>query len=1033
MKTIFYIFFCSLAAMAAKAQTSQISIGSAGTNEFFNDVKFDATGGGVVKVGVKNSNNGNGNDCYIVKLDANRQIAWQKVLSNAGDDAYYRVVVCANGDYLAIGQTFAIGARRGIVHRINAATGAIIWTRISANTPGGELFWDGLELPNHNIVLVGADNYQVGGSNGFIIQMTQDGGQIRSGISNWPTADEFRTVNLLPNGNLLVGGFYNTGGNYAAVMLEIDPNDRNIILSQNSYNIGMSLPGGVGFVNSIWVNQGYVKDNTVIFSMYLFQGYGTAANQAVCVYDQTTKALTGKVYYHNGNNNAYAYSIYPVTANDLLVTQSFTGPSAVYISRINNGNTVFNKKINNAVKYISNTAVNTSGQAVFSGAYSGAAGTDDGYDLFSNTDITPGTTDCAINDISNLAAIPISLPANQSNAITFNAFGVVAQPVSVTEIQTTDAAATICSSILPGTGTGLQGTYYRGMYLSGSPLLNRIDPSIDFEFTYSKQPVVLSPAPGVVPEDEYSVRWTGQVQPMYSENYTFSVLSDDGVRLWVNGVQLIDNWTNQSATEKSGSIQLQAGQKYDIKLEYYEHAGEAVTKLYWSGNSTAKQIIPSSQLYPSGVPPVTGGGNGLLGTYYNGINLAGAPLLSRIDPTVNMELTYSKQPVILSPAPGIVPEDMFSVRWSGKVMPLYSETYTFYAATDDGVRLWVNGVKLIDNWVNQGTTEAAASISLSAGQQYDIVLEYYENTGEAVAKLLWSGASTPKSIIPQAQLYPGEIPAAGSGTGTGLRGYYYPGIYLGNAVNGENTGATPLLTRIDTTVDFELTYSKQPVVLSPAPGIVPEDMFSVSWAGQVEAPLSETFTFYTACDDGVRLFVGDRALIENWQNQGVTETSNTIDMIAGRKYNIYMQYYEYTGEAVAKLYWSSPSIPKQIVPKSRLYPAALSNARTMDNSTALRVTPLTANENTAPVFGAVLQPNPVKTGQAARLQVTSNKTGKVIVTVLGSNGNRVSNRSFNLVKGVNSTNISTSGLTQGLYFVNITGGDKPITVKLVVE
>ncbi len=1032
MKKI-YILLCSLAALGANAQSTQITIGSAGANESFNDVKFDPAGGGVVKVGVKNSNNGNGNDCYIVKLDASNHIVWQKVFSNVGDDAFYRVVICANGDYLAIGQTFDIGARRGIVHRINPATGAIVWTRISANTPGGELFWDGLELPNHNIVLVGADNYQVSGSNGFIMQMTQDGAQIRSGISNWPTADEFRTVNLLPNGNLLVGGFYNTGGNYAAVMLEIDPNDRNIILSQSSYNIGMSLPGGVGFVNSIWFNQGYVKNNTVIFTMSLFQGYGTASNHAVCVYDQTTKALTGKVYYHNGNNNAYAYSIYPVTANDLLITQSFNSPAAVYVSRVTNGNTVFNKKINNAVKYIANTDMATTGQTVFAGAYATATGNDDGYGLFSNADLQSGTTTCAISDTNNLAAIPLSLPATQSNAITFNPFGVVTTPVTVTEVQPADVVTAICTSVLPGTGTGLQGTYYKGIYLSGSPLLNRIDPSIDFEFTYSKQPVVLSPAPGVVPEDEYSVRWTGQVQPLYSENYTFSVLSDDGVRLWVNGVQLIDNWTNQSATEKSGSIVLQAGQKYDIKLEYYENAGEAVTKLYWSGNNTAKQIIPQSQLYPLSTPPPADAGTGLLGTYYNGINLAGTPLLSRIDPTVNMELTYSKQPLVLSPAPGIVPEDLFSVRWSGQVQAKLSEAYTFYLQSDDGVRLWVNGVKLIDNWVNQGTTETSASINLTAGQKYNIVVEYYENTGEAVAKLLWSSAGTPKSIIPQSQLYPAAMPPAGEGSGTGLRGYYYDNIYLGNAVNGNNTGTLPVLTRIDSTINFELTYSKQPVILSPAPGIVPEDMFSVRWAGQVEAPYTETFTFYTACDDGTRLYVDGLPLIDNWQNQGVTETSNTIDMIAGRKYDIFMHYYEYAGEAVAKLYWSSPSTPKQIVPKSRLYPAAISNARSLDNSAALKAIPFTANDRAVTAFSAVLQPNPVKSGQAARLQVNSLKTGSVTVTVMGSNGNRISTRSMNLAKGSNSASISTSGLTQGLYFVNITGGDKPITVKLVVE
>ena len=239
------------------------------------------------------------------------------------------------------------------------------------------------------------------------------------------------------------------------------------------------------------------------------------------------------------------------------------------------------------------------------------------------------------------------------------------------------------------------------------------------------------------------MRWSGQVKAAYSETYTFYATTDDGVRLWVNGMQLVNNWINQSATEKSGTITLAAGQKYDIVMEYYQGTGYAVAKLAWSGASTAKAIIPASRLFP----PDINNGIGLQGVYYNNITLTGTPVITRVDPTVNYDFVYQQA------APGVNLEN-YSVRWSGQVKAAYSETYTFYATTDDGVRLWVNGVQLVNNWINQSATEKSGTITLAAGQKYDIVMEYFQGTGYAVAKLAWSSASTPKAIIPASQLYP---------------------------------------------------------------------------------------------------------------------------------------------------------------------------------------------------------------------------------------------------------------------------------------
>ncbi|MFO8008227.1 MAG: PA14 domain-containing protein, partial [Candidatus Brocadiia bacterium] len=149
--------------------------------------------------------------------------------------------------------------------------------------------------------------------------------------------------------------------------------------------------------------------------------------------------------------------------------------------------------------------------------------------------------------------------------------------------------ATTQSGPGPGDGDGLTGDYYDNMDFT-SHALTRVDATVNFDWGSG------SPDPSMG-ADTFSVRWTGQVEPLYSETYTFKTLSDDGVRLWVDGQQVIDNWTDHGPTEDTGTISLSAGTKYDVQLDYYENAGGAVIELYWSSASQTEEIIPQSQLY----------------------------------------------------------------------------------------------------------------------------------------------------------------------------------------------------------------------------------------------------------------------------------------------------------------------------------------------------------------------------------------------------------------------------------------------------
>jgi hypothetical protein len=137
---------------------------------------------------------------------------------------------------------------------------------------------------------------------------------------------------------------------------------------------------------------------------------------------------------------------------------------------------------------------------------------------------------------------------------------------------------------------GLTGTYFNNKNLANAPSLTRIDPQLNFNWGNS------SPASGIS-NNYFSARWTGKVLPPVSGVYTICTTTDDGVRLWVNGSQLVNKWVNQPTKHWCGSISLTQGQPATLQMDYYENAGQAVAQLLWSYPNQAEVIIPTSQLY----------------------------------------------------------------------------------------------------------------------------------------------------------------------------------------------------------------------------------------------------------------------------------------------------------------------------------------------------------------------------------------------------------------------------------------------------
>lgn len=149
-----------------------------------------------------------------------------------------------------------------------------------------------------------------------------------------------------------------------------------------------------------------------------------------------------------------------------------------------------------------------------------------------------------------------------------------------------------------GNGAGLLGQYYT---FSGSTppadpfqtfVKEQIDATVDFDWGGG--------APSGLPNNLFSVRWIGSVEPLFSEEYTFFTNSDDGIRLYVDGQLIVDDWSDHAVRERSGTITLQAGQKVDIEVHFYENGGDAVAEVSWQSASQTKEIIPALFLYPPG-------------------------------------------------------------------------------------------------------------------------------------------------------------------------------------------------------------------------------------------------------------------------------------------------------------------------------------------------------------------------------------------------------------------------------------------------
>ena len=141
-----------------------------------------------------------------------------------------------------------------------------------------------------------------------------------------------------------------------------------------------------------------------------------------------------------------------------------------------------------------------------------------------------------------------------------------------------------------GNGIGVTGDFFNGMNFD-TLKITHIDRQINSNFGNYSPHVWIG-------NNQFSIRWTGFIQPEYSDVYTFIANTDNGRRLWINDSLIINKWDDTYNVDYFGTIYLEAGKKYPFKMEYYENTGGANARLDWQCSHQLRETIPQSQFYP---------------------------------------------------------------------------------------------------------------------------------------------------------------------------------------------------------------------------------------------------------------------------------------------------------------------------------------------------------------------------------------------------------------------------------------------------
>ncbi len=277
--------------------------------------------------------------------------------------------------------------------------------------------------------------------------------------------------------------------------------------------------------------------------------------------------------------------------------------------------------------------------------------------------------------------------------------------------------------------------YWSNPNLEGTPAATASSGVIDYNWGSG------SPAAGI-PADQWSGQWTSYVD-FEPGTYRIVTRNDDGVRVFLGDKHVIYDWNKHKPVTNEVVVSLLGG-TYSMAVDYFEDVGGALLQVGWDRLGPPKEGAADVTVIAA-QPPHTSPPSETAWTahYWNNTSLTGNPVLTRSESAINYDWGTG------SPAPGIVNTDFFSVRWSRSIF-FETTTYRFTTQSDDGIRVFISGNPIIDNWTPHAVQTDSVEIALGAGT-YPVVVEYYEDAGQAVAKFWWekvdgSGVGGPTAV-----------------------------------------------------------------------------------------------------------------------------------------------------------------------------------------------------------------------------------------------------------------------------------------------
>ena len=381
------------------------------------------------------------------------------------------------------------------------------------------------------------------------------------------------------------------------------------------------------------------------------------------------------------------------------------------------------------------------------------------------------------------------------------------------------------------------GEFFDSDKLEGAVIRTQAAAAIDFDWA-DKRPMQGLKA------DKFTARWQGKFD-FNAGYYRFTGEADDGIKVWVDDVLVIDHWAMDWQWQgKVQAVPYIPQGKHTVKVEYLENYSSAKLKLNW-------QEVQGCASTPE---------NRFCLELYNNKDFSG--FIRQLQPVDSINVDWGEN----QPDP-LVNKDNFAARWTGKYQ-FTAGTYRFVTDTDQGVLLYIDGQKVIDQWTQQNNKQQKI-IKLSEGW-HTLKMETFDSWSTAKAKLTWEQLPD-CSTAPENQF---------------CAEYYATKDLTGDLAN----------IQLADKIDFDWTGN------APS-NFVPKDNFSVRWVGkfQFDAGL---YRFVTDADNAIKVWVDDEVLIDAWNPQWPWYAKQRrLKQLSAGLHTIKVEYREEWGNAKAKLAW----------------------------------------------------------------------------------------------------------------------------------